>query len=82
MTKENDLQEVMAEETRRGRRPVDVAAQRQRLRLLKAFKEALELGDEEVFKQAIIRELGQRPGSLEYARSLRIWRAFHEKPKK
>lgn len=45
--------------------------------LLRKFKEALEWNDEERFVEAIIHELGQLPGTPEYARSMKIWRDFH-----
>jgi len=72
-----EIRDVMEGEKRRGRRPRDIAAERRRIALLKKFREALESGDEERFKQALIGELGQLPGSPEYARSLKIWRDFH-----
>ena len=72
--KDRDLEDVRSEEGRRGRRPKDLEAHRRRLRLLKAFRQALELQDEELFKEAIIHDLGQLPGSLEYQQSLKIWR--------
>jgi hypothetical protein len=44
--------------------------------LLKKFREALASQDEEGFKDAIINDLGQLPGSSEYENSMKIWRAF------
>jgi hypothetical protein len=82
MSDDDDLKDILAEEGRRGRRPIDIEAQRLRLRLLKAFREALKLNDEELFKETIIHELEQLPGSPEYRRSLNAWRAFHKKPYK
>jgi hypothetical protein len=64
MSKDDDLNDVLAEEKRRGRRPIDIEAHRLRLRLLKAFREALKLNDEELFKETIIHELGNYPGHL------------------
>jgi hypothetical protein len=82
MSKEDDLKDVLAEEGRRGRRPIDIEAHRLRLRLLKAFREALKLNDEELFKETIIHELGQLPGSPEYRNSLNAWRTLHGRPYK
>jgi hypothetical protein len=80
MSKDDDLKDVLAQEGRRGRRPVDIEAHRLRLRLLKAFREALKLNDEELFKETLIHELGQLPGSPEYQHSLKAWRALHGRP--
>lgn len=74
---ENEIREVRTEHERRSKRPVDVAAKRRRTEILKKFKEALESGDVEKFKEAIIRDLGQKPGTPEYAQSLKIWDEFH-----
>jgi hypothetical protein len=80
MGSEDDLRDVIAAEKRRGRRPVDLEAQRLRLRLLKAFREALKMDDEALFTEAIIHELGQLPGSPEFRQSLSAWRSLHRKP--
>lgn len=74
---EDEIREVRDGEERRGKRPVDLAAQRRRAHLLRKFREALQSDDIEKFKEAIIRELGQRPGTPEYERSLKIWYEFH-----
>jgi hypothetical protein len=79
MDSEGDLKDVIYQEQARGRRPIDVEARRLRLRLLKAFREALKLDDEDLFKETIVHELGQLPGSSEYRSSLSAWRASHRK---
>ena len=76
-SKDDEIQEARGEEERRGRRPIDIAAKRRRMILLRKFREALEWNDEERFVEAIIHELGQLPGIPEYARSMKIWRDFH-----
>ncbi len=76
MSEDDDLKDVRVEEGQRGRRPIDIEARRRKNRLLKAFREALELQDEDLFKEAIIHDLGQLPGSPEYQHSLRVWRDF------
>jgi hypothetical protein len=48
-------------------------------RAFKKIREALESGDIEKFKDAIIRVLGQLPGTPEYEASLRVWKEFHER---
>jgi len=75
---DEDIQEVRAEEERRGKRPLDIAARRRRLALLKKFKEALESDDLEKFTEVLIRDLGQVPGTPEFAQSLKIWNDFHD----
>ena len=82
MSKDDDLKEVRAAEGQRGRRPIDIEAHRLRLRLLKVFREALKLNDEELFKETIIHELGQLPGSPDYQHSLQAWRSLHGRPYK
>lgn len=74
---EDDIREVRGGEERRGKRPIDAKEKRRRIQLLKKFREALESGDIEKFKEAIIRELAQQPGMREYERSLKIWDGFH-----
>jgi hypothetical protein len=74
---EDEIQEVRADLERRGKRPIDVAAHQRRLTLLKKFREALQSDDIEKFKKAIIRDLGQQPGTPGYPRSLKIWDDFH-----
>jgi hypothetical protein len=50
MTKDDDLKNLIAEEKQRGRkRPVDIAAQRRRLKLLHGFRITLQNGDEDGF---------------------------------
>jgi predicted dehydrogenase len=74
---EDEIRDVRAAEERRSKRPIDVAAQRRRLAVLKKFREALQSGDIEKFKEAIIRDLGQQIGTPEYEQSLKIWDDFH-----
>jgi hypothetical protein len=80
MDDSDDLKDVISQEKRRGRRPIDIEAHRLRLRLLKAFREALKLDDEALFKETLIHELGQLPGSPEYRHSLSAWHSLHRKP--
>lgn len=77
MPEDDDIQVVRSEEERRGKRPINIAAQRRRFILRQKFKEALENNDEEQFQEAIIHILGQLPGTLEYDESMKIWREFH-----
>jgi hypothetical protein len=73
----DEIQDERKQEQRRGKRPLNIAAKKRRLILLKKFKEALEHNDIEAFKEAIIHDLGQLPGTPEYLRSLKIWYQHH-----
>jgi ribosomal protein S7 len=76
---DDDIREVRTQEERRGKRPVDIAAQRRKQILLRKFREALQSQNEETFREAIINELGQLPGTAEYETSMKIWREFRGK---
>ena len=79
MSKDDEIHEVRDEEQRRGKRPIDIAARRRRLLLRKKFLEALQSANEDQFREALIRDLGQTPGSSEFANSMRAWREYHRK---
>lgn len=49
---------------------------RQRERILRAFKKALENRDRRIFETAI-REVGLQPDTPDYARCLMIWKDFY-----
>ncbi len=76
---DDDIRQVRNQEERRGRRPIDVAAQKRKQTLLRKFREALQSKDENTFREAIRNELGQLPGTAEYESSMRIWREFRGK---
>ena len=76
---DDDIREVRTQEERRGKRPVDIATQRRKQILLRKFREALQSQNEETFREAIINELGQLPGTVEYETSMKIWREFRGK---
>ena len=71
----DDLKEVMMEEGRRGRRPVDPEAQRARREKLAELRKLLELGTEAEFIKAV-RAFGLREGSREFLEALEIWRGY------
>ncbi|MGA3292602.1 MAG: hypothetical protein ABSE45_01325 [Candidatus Acidiferrales bacterium] len=77
VSEDDEIQEVRAGDERRGKRPIDIAARRRRLVLQRKFKEALESNDVELFKEAIINDLGWLPGTLEYERALKTWYGHH-----
>ena len=47
---------------------------RQRSRILKAFRKALEHRDERLFLEAIRRDLGWQDDTLEFAQAFQVWR--------
>jgi hypothetical protein len=69
---EDEIREVRTREERRSKRPIGVAEKKRRGELLKKFRKALESRDIEKFKDAIIRVLGQSPGTPEYEASLKV----------
>lgn len=73
MPKRDDIDDVITADERRGKRPIDISARRRRLILEKKFREALESNDVELFKEAIISDLGWLPGTPEYDRALKLW---------
>ena len=77
MPEHDDIDEVRAEEERRGKRPTDIAEKKRKLLLRKKFREAIQSGNEEQFRQMLINDLGQLPGSPAYDASLRAWKAYH-----
>jgi hypothetical protein len=79
-TEGDDLHQVMREERRRGRRPVDEEAIKERKRLLKAFLDLLQSGDEPGFLRAI-RALGLQDGSEEFERAHQIWKMLRRERK-
>jgi len=77
MPPDDDINDVRLEEERRGKRPIDLAERRRAFLIRKKFKEAVESRNEEQFREMLIHELGQIPGTPAYARSLKAWKAYH-----
>jgi len=75
MDKKRDVQEVMREEGRRGRRPVDLEALRARRAKLSEFRKLLEIGTEAEFIKSLL-AFGLREGSQEFLESLDVWREY------
>lgn len=48
---------------------------KERLKVEALFGEALENRDKQLFERTIQNDLGLKPGTLEYARCLRLWNA-------
>ena len=74
MAEDNDIREVMADETGRGRRrPHSAAAARKRARLLRALRPLFAEMSEGRFRDAM-RTYGLREDSPEFEIALQIWR--------
>jgi hypothetical protein len=72
--KEQQIAEVMQEETARGRRgPASLAARKELARLKRVFSEYLDRGTEEEFTTAL-RELDPPLDQQRFREALRIWR--------
>jgi hypothetical protein len=77
MSDDQEIKDVRDQELQRGKRqPASISEMRRRAVLRKKFKEALQSDNEGAFIDAIVNDLGQLPGSAEYANSLKIWRGF------
>jgi hypothetical protein len=73
--RKKELDEVMREEARRGRRPIDLEARRKRTERLTDMRKLLTIATEEEFLSAM-RAAGLTDGSPELLEALRIWREF------
>jgi hypothetical protein len=73
--KQGDLQDVMAEESRRGRRPIDLGAQRARREKLASLRKLLEIGTEEEFVKAML-AFGLSEESAEFSACLETWKKY------
>ena len=77
MSDDQEIKDVRDEELQRGKRqPASISEMRRRAALRTKFKEALQSDNERAFIDAIVNDLGQLPGSAEYANSLKLWREF------
>jgi len=77
MPKDDDIRSVRMEEERRGKRPIDSLEKRRAAGVRKKLFEAIASGNENLFHEMLINELGQEPGSEEYVRSWRAWQEYH-----
>jgi hypothetical protein len=73
MPDDSEIEDLRRQESRRGRRPVDIEVRRQRQRYLAALRKIVEEGTEDDLKLAL-RHIGLSEDSSEYAEALRIWR--------
>jgi hypothetical protein len=72
-----DLKDVMREEGRRGRRPIDLDEKRKMLKKLAEMRKLLKLGTEEEFRNAM-RAFGIPEGSQHFLDGLAAWREFQQ----
>jgi hypothetical protein len=70
---EDEIDEARRGEERRGKRPIDIAARRQRLIVKRKLAEALRNSDVELFREMLINDLGWMPGTTEYEQALKLW---------
>ena len=75
--KQAELDDVMREETRRGRRPIDIEERRRQAQLKRDLRMYLRIATEQEFREAM-RALGLRDGSRQLDQALTIWRTFRE----
>lgn len=73
-TKDGHIREVMAEESRRGKRPLDTSARKLERQRLEAIRVILSICREED-AVAAIRALGHGDDPDELERILKVWRA-------
>jgi hypothetical protein len=74
---DDTVDDVRSEEERRGRRPIDIAEKRRNLIIRKKFLEAIKSNNEEQFREMIIHDLSQTPGSQAYIQSVQAWKDYH-----
>jgi hypothetical protein len=74
---DESIRETREAESRRGKRPVDLAERKRRAEFRRKFKQILESNDVELFKEALINDLGQQQDTPEFQNSMKIWRDFH-----
>ena len=75
--KQAELDDVIREETRRGRRPIDIEERRRQAQLKRELRMYLRIATEQEFREAM-RALGLGDGSRQLEQALMIWRTFRE----
>ena len=74
--RQQDIEDVIREETAR-RRPIDMEAIREAIRLRRDYWGLVRGADEATFRE-FLTELGWKPGSPEFERFVRDWRALQQ----
>ena len=75
--KQSELDDVIREETRRGRRPIDIEERRKKAALLEQCRDLLRLSTEQEFVETM-RASGLAPGSEAFQIALQLWREYRE----
>jgi hypothetical protein len=75
--KPSELKDVMLQETRRGRRPIDIEEKRRIDSLKRDLRTLLQLGTEDEFREAML-ALGLLEDSEAFRETLRVWRDYRE----
>jgi len=71
--KDDDISAVRFEESRRGRRPIDLGQHKANKERLASFRTYLDLGTQDEFVRAM-RDFGLRVGSPKFLAALAVWR--------
>jgi hypothetical protein len=75
--KQAELDDVIREETRRGRRPIDIEERKRQAQLKRDLRMYLRIPTEQEFREAML-ALGLRDGSPQLKQALTIWRTYRE----
>ena len=75
--KQAELDDVIRQETRRGRRPIDIEERRRQEQLKRDLRMYLRIATEQEFREAML-ALGLRDGSSQLKEALKAWRTFRE----
>ena len=71
-----EIADVMQQESRRGKRPIDIEERRKRATLEEDFRKYLRCPNEGEFRAAMRDELGVMDGSEKMEQAVQIWRTF------
>ena len=75
MSEENEIHKIREEEIDRGRQPKH-STEKEKLRRLKSLMlNAIRQGNRGLFQQVLI-DLGQKPGSSEYEKSMKMFETY------
>ena len=77
MKDNSDIKDVIQQETRRGKRPIDIDERRRLAEVRQDIRKWLRLGTEDQFREAM-RVLGFRDSSERMEYLVKAWRDFRE----
>ena len=75
--KPSEIRDVMLQETRRGRRPIDIDEKRRINELRQGLRTLLQIGSKEEFREAML-ALGLLEDSQAFQEALQAWSEFRE----